>query len=332
MYADRLKRGVVLVVPVYRHQENMLGFETDLITLDGIPASNVYMEKVPNTRKTDEYVEVLIERRWAEISKNPNAKDNPRARFEGSFYDNDTGMLHIRWSDDRYKNHATLRETRLPKPYQAALFTINGIPHTKDEKIPIVVRNPKTTDQGRIRHIAPAGFIDVEEVDEKLRAENVSDATVRKLFDELGYSASSYSESPHHATGRELFEELQYGEKEYEKGEPTFPPEVFNPKDMRVLGIVYNSLKNFDYTASVLIPLSADSNRVHLKGGEHEEIEWVGTNYEGLRELLLDLSISPETNSGHLRGNVALTIGHLHGETAYTEALEYVTLEIAKRR
>jgi len=293
--------GSLLSVPNHRYLENLLGFETDLITLDGLPAENVYMEKTSNTRKTNEYIENLIKERSAEITKNPKAKYNPRARFEGSFYDNNISRLDILWSDERYMNHAALSvffmEPKLPRHYKANLFTISGIPLTTDKKIPIVIRNPKATDHGRIRHIAPAGFVDVK---------------------------PEGAETPHEATEREFREELRYKDAEM------FPQEIFNPSDMRVLGIVYNSLKNFDYTASVLIPLNAESNDIYLKGEEHEEIEWVGTDYEGLKELLLDLSMTPDTNSGHLRGAVALTIGHIYGEDAYEETLDRLVLDIFK--
>jgi len=325
----KLVLGNLLTVPDYKHQESLLGYETDLIYLEGIKADNVYMEKVPNTRKKDISLEASIYEKWDEITrKNPNAFDGPRARFEGSVFNKDTGMLHIRWSDERYKTHAILRDVRLPQPlprqYQANLYTINGIPLTKDNKIPIVTRNPKHTDQGKIRHIAPAGFVDVKQLDCILEAENVSEAVIRNLLKELNLP-DSYAESPHTATGRELREELKY------KDSKNFPTSVFNPKDMKVLGIVYNSYKNFDYTTSVLIPLKTTSEKISLKGNEHEQIEWIGTDLKDLRHFLFELSSEPEMNSGHLRGDIALTIGHLYGEKAYTETLEYVTDGLIKK-
>ena len=230
-------------------------------------------------------------------------------------FDNDTGILHIYWSDDVYSNHSVLREIRLPKPYQANLFTINGIPITLDNKIPIAVRNPSMTDQGRIKHITPAGFIDVLEVNGVLEAEGVKETVIRKLFDELRYSPT-LSESPHEATYRELSEEL------------SFPREAFNPQKMRLIGIVYNWLKNFDYTAAVTIPLDCMSNEISLAGAEHEELEWVDTDLFTLKRLLFDLAFAPETNSGHLRGDIGMLIAHLHGGNAYKIALENACLEI----
>lgn len=319
MNGAKLVLGNILTDPDYKYQEILLGYETDLICLKGIQADKVHMKKVLNTRKINTYLENLIEKKWDETTKsNPNAWDAPRARFEGSYFDNDAETLHILWSDERYKTHAIIRNVRLPqplpKPYQANLFTINGIPLTRDKKIPIVTRNPKHTDQGKIRHIAPAGFIDVKDVDNVLKAENVSEATIRKLSDEFGLQ-NSYAESPHVATGRELKEELEYN---------------LDPEDMKMLGIVYNSFKNFDYTASVLIPLKTESEKIKLKGEEHENLEWLGTSFEELKSFLFELSIAPDTNSGHLRGDIALTIGYLYGEKAYKETLEEVTNKLIK--
>jgi ADP-ribose pyrophosphatase YjhB (NUDIX family) len=323
--SQRLDLGEVLSTPSYRYQERLLGYETDLVCIGGIPANRVNMVKVSNTRKTDKYIDKMIEEGWTEEKRRyPNAEDKPRARYEEGFFDIDKGRLHIMWSDDRYKNHAALRHTILPKPYQANLFTINGVPLTENHKIPIAVRNPEATDQGRIRHIVPAGFVDVREIDKELRSEDVSEATIRKLFDELDYSPS-LPESPYAAAGRELFEELRYGG--VEEG---FPPGVFNPEDMRILGIVYNHSKNFDYTATVLIPLKAKPEDIKLEGKEHEALEWVDTeDIFTLKGVLFRLAVAPETNSGHLRGDVALTIGHVHGEKAYNSVLEEVTLKLA---
>lgn len=327
MGSQRLNLGEVLSTPGYRYQERLLGYETDLVCIEGIPANMVNMVKVPNTRKVDKYVDKIIEEGWTEEKlRHPNAEDNPRARYEGRIFDNNTGMLRILWSDDSYKNHAVLRHTILPKSYQANLFTINGVPLTANHKIPIAVRNPEATDQGRKKHTVPGGFVDVRQIDKELRSEDVSEATIRKLFDELGYSPS-LPESPHIATKRELFEELRY--RNIEEG---FPPEVFNPEDMRILGIVYNHFNNFDYTATVLIPLNAKPEDIKLEGEEHDEIGWVDTDIFSLKNVLFELAVAPETNSGHLRGDVALAIGHLHGEKAYNSVLEEVTLRLAKYR
>jgi len=215
--------------------------------------------------------------------------------------------------------HATLRETVLPKSYQANLFTINGIPFPRDEKIPILWRDPKTTDQGRIRHIAPAGFIDVYSIKDKLVPESVEKATIRNLLRELSFPGSNYMENLFDTTGREL------------GGELYFPKGAFIPETMKVLGIVYNHKKNFDYMASVLIPLDCESTEIKVKGNEHEDhIDWVNSNLESLKSTLFELAFAPETNSGHLRGDVALLIGHLYGMKEYKKTLEECVLEISK--
>jgi hypothetical protein len=315
--------GTSMNIPRHRYLEHYLGFETDTISIEGIPATKINLIKVPNTREIDNSIELMIEKRWSKLENENNAFDNPRARFEGSYQDNETGELFIKWSDERYKNHAILKETNLPKPYQANPFTINGIPYTTDKKIPIVNRNPNRSDQGAIRHIAPAGFIDIHEID-KLKNKTIEQNTIKYIVKELNYS-NTYKESPHEATKRELSEELQY------KSNVEFPTEIFNPNDMKCLGIIYNSYKNFDYTASILIPLNTDSKNISLKGDEHVgEIEWYNTGYEELSDQLYKLAKNPNNNSGHLRGDIALTIGHLHGPQAYKQALNNVVLNLTK--
>lgn len=317
---QRTTLGENLQTPFYRHNERVLGYETDMIFPMGIPAQNIQYIKVPSTRKTTPYINQVIKNRWNEITtKYPQAFDAPRARFEGSIYDQSTNLLKILWSDATYSMHAALRETILPKSYQANLFTINGIPFPKDEKIPILWRNPKKTDQGRIRHIAPAGFIDVYDIRDKLIPETVEKATIRYLLKELTFPGSNYMKGVFDTTERELHEEL------------VTPKHAFNLENMRILGIVYNYSKNFDYTASVLLPLNCESTEIKVKGDEHEGgIDWINTNLESLKSILFELALAPETNSGHLRGDVALMISHLHGQEKYEEVLEECVLEISK--
>lgn len=319
MFNSKIMQGERLQTPDYRLNEHILGFETEMIFFEGLPAKDIRYIPVPNTRKTIPYTSQLIKNRWEEIKdKNPNAFDAPRARYEGSYYDQDTKVLHVLWSEDRYSTHAAIRETILPKAYQANLFTINGIPITADEKIPIAVRNPKTTDQGRIKHITPAGFIDLRKLGGELKPESVEEAVTRKLLDELQLPSNYSMETPYGTTEKELHQEL------------TFPETAFNPDRMRILGIVYNYRKNFDYEAAVLIPLDATSSEITLRGKEHDELEWINTSLDSLKSTLYELAIAPETNSGHLRGDIALSIGHRYGQGAYLKALDDIVLEFSK--
>ncbi|HKZ45076.1 MAG TPA: hypothetical protein VJ343_00025 [archaeon] len=306
--------------PSYKYLENILGYETAMTFLDGLPAERVRYFQCENTRKTSPYLNQLIKTRWEEIkNKSKQAFDAPRARFEGCAFNQEDGNLWIFWSEDRYSTHAAMRDTIVPKPYQANLFTINGIPLTKDGKIPVAVRNPMATDQGRIRHITPAGFIDLKKIGNDLVLENTRDAVIRKFLDEIDLPSPYKMETLHKATKRELDEEIEISN---ESG--------VDAEKMRLLGIVYNYRKNFDYAASVLIPMEASSHNVRLKGKEHEEIGWVNTNLDSLKSTLYELAIAPETNSGHLRGDIALTIGHLYGKDCYVKTLEEIVLELSK--
>jgi len=321
MHSRRLKVGSIFQQPMYRYDENLLGFETDLIFFEGIPASNVVYHKVPNTRRETPYIRRLIESRWQEIVKrNPWAYDSPRARYEGATFDNDTRTLQIFWSEERYSTHAVMRETIFPRSYQANLFTINGILLTRDGYIPIAVRNPRRTDQGRILHITPAGFIDLKKVGTRFVPERVDEATLRKLLDELNFIGVHIMESPYDATLREMKEELKR-----KKPEGEIP---FDPNKMSIIAIIYNSRKNFDYTAAVLIPVNLSHEEITLRGEEHEELKWVRTSLDSLKTTLFELAIAPETNSGHLRGDIACLIGYLYGVEEYKKTLEEIVMEI----
>lgn len=319
----RSQLSKLLMQPAHSYNENYLGFELDFFSAEGWPAQDIEMHETRNTRLIDQDIEQMIAHRWAEIVAANNAFESPRARYEGCIQDSDTGKLHVFWSEDNYKNHSVLRELRLPRQYQANLYTINGIPYTSDRKIPLVVRNPNATDQGRIRHIVPAGFCDIISTNTHLEAEGVDQAAVRNLLQKLRYSGIR-PEDPYEATGRELEEELSYN------NQGSFPPEVFDISNMLLLGVVYNSRKNFDYAASVFIPLNADSGEIVLNGNENSVIEWIDTDYQDLSRLLYELALSPETNSGHLRGDITLLISHLYGEEACKQAVEKTLLDVAK--
>ena len=325
LHNARFTTGEMAQTPNHRHSEHLLGFETDIIFFDGLPAQNVSYVPTQTTRKTTPYTNLFIKNHWGEITKkNPQVFDAPKVRFEGSMYNQDENTLFILWSEDRYSTHAAMRDTILPKAYQANLFTINGIPLTSDNKIPIVVRNPKKTDQGRIKHITPAGFVNLKKLGGS-QPESVEDTISRKLLDELQLPILYAMENPYKATERELHEELKHA--------TDFSANVFKPERMRILGIVYNYKKNFDYTATVLIPLDATSSEISLKGEEHEdEIDWTSTTLDSLRTTLYELAIAPETNSGHLRGDIALLTGHLYGKKAYLQTLDDIILEFSKMK
>ena len=314
-------------MPSFRYNEHVLGFETEHRFFEGgLPADAITFAKVPNTRKTTPYINKFIETEWAKTVENARAtgrkaNDAPRARYEGSFYDYESGRLTVLWSDDKYSTHSTIRNTPMPREYQANLFTINGIPLPKDGVVPILVRNPNTTDQGRIEHIAPAGFIDMKGGKGPIVPERIDEAATKMLFRELHIPDEPiYLESPHEATHRELGEELEY------------PEAVYDPKKLSVIGIVYNCRKNFDYTTAVVIPLDCDSSEIKAKGKEHDKdaLRWVSTSRQSLKDALFELSFAPDMNSGHLRGDVALLIGHLYGAKEYEKALDEIVLEIAK--
>ncbi len=316
---QRLVLGENAQTPVYRGAERTLGYTTDMIFINdgrGLSLDKVSMARIPNSRKTDPDIETRIAAQWAEETrKNPNAYDSPRARFEGAMLDTQTGRLLVHWSQENYSTHNSVRNLRVGPPYQANLWTVNAILLPADQKLPIGLRNSETTDQGPIKHLTPVGFVDMKRkpvydangsvTGEIMDVESIADAVARRLHDEW--------DVPHGA---------------------------FDPSKMRLMGIVYNSLRNFDYDAAVLVPLDCYSGQLiskQLRGknpkGKYDGVELVSMDKSSLGSLLYEFALTPEKSSGHMRGDIALTIAALHGgEDAYLEALENTVLKLAKLR
>lgn len=298
-----------------RRLEHSLGFYTDVIFPQGYPANQIeHFKFTSNSRKTDSEIESFIKNRWKEIEEKSQFKafDAPRARYEGYILSHGDALT-VLWSEGKYSDHAVLRETILSQDYQAELFTINGILLTSDGKFPIAVRNPKQTDQGKIKLVAPAGFINLKHDGKKI--ETVKEADDRGLWGKLEI------ESIYDAATRELSEELEHKDstKRIE----------YVPNGVRLLGIVYNSKKNFDWENAVLIPTSVTSDKIKLKGAEHVELEWTNSDLDTLKTTLFELAKYPDSNSGHLRGDVALLAAYLNGMDKYKELLLDVLKEVS---
>ena len=318
MAGQRFLQGEHTQTPFYRYDEHNLGYETDMIFLGtgrGLPADNVVMSPVPNSRKTNAIVNQFIKAQWAEEQQKYNAFDSPRARYEGSMFDTDTDRLITFWSEEKYSTHAAIRQANVGKAYQANLWTINAILMPKNKKLPIGVRNATNTDQGRIKHLTPVGFVDLvptksevaygEVIGETFGVESIGNAVTRRLYAEW-----------------------------------EVPERAFDPKRMELLGIVYNHHKNFDYDAAVLVPLDCDSHQLKSKqlrnggtAGKYDAIEEVDMDESSLRALLFEFALTPDNSSGHMRGDIALTIGRLYGGMPkYKEVLEDTVMELAKLR
>ena len=117
------------------------------------------------------------------------------------------------------------------------------------------------------------------------------------------------SETPHAATIRELHEEL------------AVPKECVNVDKMRLIGIIFNYNRSYDTTVCVMIPVDCHSTEIALRGEEHETLRFLRTSLNDLREELIQLSRDPSISSGHLRGDIALTIAYLYGYSQSVKAL-----------
>jgi hypothetical protein len=283
--------------PYFVYDEHTLGFETELRFFDGLHLDKIDFLEVPNTRSTSQRVQEFIESKWQETLRETKGKafSSPLPRYEGSTFNMESGRLAISWSRDEYKNHSALRKSPLPKEFQANLWTINVVPVTTDGKIPIAMRNPETTDQGRIEHMAPVGFVNLQTT-ENGTPERLEDAAARTLRRDLIIPG-------------------------YEKELP------YDPNELRLMGVVYNHLHNFDYTASVFMRLDKTSAEIQ-HGPKYVGLRWVDRSQETLTKELAKLAFAQGDNSGHLRGDIALLIGHLYGSKAYQTALQEAVLDV----
>lgn len=283
--------------------EHSLGFEIELLLPEGLPSKKVHMTQTRNTRTTSEIIEERIRSYW-EKNRKDRMFDGDRARYEGFHYNEKTRELEIFYSYEKYRTYFFTGNSTLPKSYQAQLFSINGIVITKDNTMPIGLRRAEATNQGRIWHVIPAGYTDVKPA---------ADTTAG--MEAPIPSKRWYCESPHVAAARELYEELAIRE------------EAFSASKMRLVGIVYNYGRNYDTTASIIIPVECDSSKLRLRGDEHERMRFVRATLHDLKQELIQLSLDPSTSSGHLRGDIALTIAHLYGYSKYIKTLESVFVE-----
>jgi hypothetical protein len=283
--------------------EGFLGFGTEFFFLGGLPKERIRMEYRKNSRVTSTAIEEKIGRHWRD-NRPPGAFDGDRARFEGAHYDKGLGELTIFFSHEKYRTYSFLEGFNLPRTYQARLFSVNGVVITKDNKIPIGLRKAESTNQGRMWHIVPAGFVDMSLPDQGQMSEEKEN--LQKWHCEL----------PHVAALRELSEEL------------SMPSEQIDTSKMSLVGIVYNSMRNFDCAATIIIPSGCDSSEIDLRGEEHENLRFIDTTYDGLRQELLKMSRYPNTGSGHLRGDIALVIGHLYGHSKYIATLESILTDV----
>ena len=274
--------------------EHTLGFEIECMFPEGLPSERVRMIQTKNTRKTNRIIEEGIARCWQE-KRQVGMFDGDRARFEGIRYRKKSNKLNIFFSHEKYKTYFYTGNTTLPKSHQAQPFSMNGIVIARDNVIPVGLRKAETTNQGRIWHVVPAGYVDLKPTSHRGKAEQW------------------YCETPHAAAERELHEEL------------AIPKGGLDRSKMRLTGIVFNYDRYYDTTASIVIPVECDSSEIKLRGDEHERIRFVRASLNDLKEELIQLSQDPIASSGHLRGDILLTIAYLYGYSECIKTLRSAT-------
>ncbi|MEK6967505.1 MAG: hypothetical protein AABX51_02645 [Nanoarchaeota archaeon] len=320
------------------HQE-ALGFEIEVAALNGIAEDGIFYQKVPNSRLKDKWTEENIRKNWASTMQKaydglrsqgvvlgefngwpavystegkPIRFNGDRLRVEG-FTSMPNGGLQFLLSDETYAAHDFLRNTQKPKAWQGNLHTINGIVLTSDNYFTTGWRRAHVTDQ-QVEHIIPAGFIDARILPKPEDfAESPQEAVYRKFFEEFGMIGTHYGEKPVSAAVREFGEEL------------ISPEGIVDRAAIKLIGVVYNSYNNHDYTCTMIIPVNAARDQITLPEAqlsEHSGINFTATDYDSLVSKLFEMSMMRDATSGHARGDIALLIGHLHGPDAFKEAIK----------
>lgn len=290
-----------------KHFEHALGFEVKFLSLTGLSPDRVHMVQTKNTRRTNETLERNIKLCW-EKNKQNHVFDGDRARFEGTCYDEKADRLELCFSHEKYRTYFYTRDKTLQKPYQAQLLSINGVVVTRDNLIPIGFRTARTNQEG-IWHIVPAGYIDVKPIDNEVVS------TKRSGLPELWSS-----ETPYTAAERELHEEL------------FIPAGCHSTSKMRLIGIVFNYCREYDTTICIVVPVDCASGEIRLRGDEHESLRFLKTSLNDMKRELIQLSRNQSISSGHLRGDIALTIAHLYGYSEYVKAIASASREASRKR
>lgn len=282
------------------YNEHLLGYQVEIMFLDGgsgLPLNKTKMTELDTTKKTDSLCERIIEYRWENAQKNFKAIDNPRARLEGWEFDED-GILQIFWSPDSYKNHVSTRDARVGRGYLPNLWTINIVPYTTDHKIPKTIKNPKTTDQGRIMTTTPLGFAD--------SGEELPD-TFKRVFE---------SEWENPKGGLRVEEARLIGIAYNSLKNNDYTAVVFSPMKCESSELVSKKL------------ITPENPK-----GKYDSIEWVDASKQGLESLFYELCSNLGTNPGHYRADVALSYGLLYGgRKAYLGLLDDTLLKISDER
>ncbi len=267
------------------HRESAFGFEYRFFQPSGVSEKNTRMAIVPNSRPKIRRIEEEI-LPFFEKNRMPTQFNGDKLRFEGMMFDGK--KLLIKGSPEKYATHFLIRTTNLPEDYQALLLSVGGILVTNDRKLVTGIRNNKNTDQCRIYNMVPGGFLDII-----IKGEEV------------------VSDSPFSCGENELSEELETAD-----GAP------IGYEKMEILGIIYNSRKNYDNSIAMLMPAKVGSSEIKLKGNEHDELVFTDISRKRLENMFYGLNLKPETNSGHLRGDIGLLYARKYGMPSYNSFIE----------
>ncbi|MEK6967506.1 MAG: hypothetical protein AABX51_02650 [Nanoarchaeota archaeon] len=284
--------------------QRILGFDLDVVCLDGLSAEKIIISKTANSRATNKKLGQKIRDNWqlaveqkaeqlatkglVEI-RNVNGwqevyfdgervmYNGEHPRLEGTQITRE-GSLELVISSETYAANRFFFSSEESKTDKANLIGVNGITLTNDGFYLTGLRT-QTVDY-QIESALPAGLIDIISTQKK----------------------SSYlPEHPANAVAREFGEELI----------SPVQPSIADPK---LLGIVYDD-KTATYTCSFALPINVSASQISLPQtsfNEHTQILTFRTDYDSLVEKLASLAINRESTSSHLRGDIALLIGHLY--------------------
>ena len=341
----------------WQEDQKLLGFELEALTFGfvhpgsqykGFEADHIYSVLTANSRLSEDWIEDGIKNKWREGIQNNQKNFGDRAeiriedgwetlyvdgerrffngqrpRFESiSRTRNGEGII-FQLSADTYAAHDFLKTTILPKQYQARLHTMNGIVLTSDGYTISGIRSG-LVDQSGEEHILPAGFINpipLPKTDEA--ADNPIKTALERFYKEFTINAPYASELPTTAAQRVIGRELAVnGDYKIENMLTASP---------RLIGIVDNSYRNKDITASIILETNAPSSAFSPgPARESYDLIFTPTDHDSLTRKIATLATSPEKSSGHLRGDLALLIGYLYGADGFREGMSQAAKYVAR--
>lgn len=339
----------------WQEDQKELGFELEVLAFGNVQAgspykgfdsAHIYTVMTENGRATEDWIEDGIKNRWREGIRNRAADFQNRAEirtdkdgWEELYVDGTRNMFNgdrlriegissapgnngitFYLSPEKFATHDYVKTLRLPKQYQANLHTINGIVITSDGYTISGIRT-NLVDQSGEEHILPLGFIDPVPIPKPGQTDNPTDVALARFFRDFTLPGDYVPELPENTAQRRFQRDLAI-EGDYSQ--------IFKAPP-RLIGVVYNSLRNKDMTASIVMETNIPSEAFAV-GQDRKAYELIltPTDQDSLAVKIAELARRPERSSGHLRGDLALLSGYLYGADGFRDTMSQAARFVAR--